>query len=62
MIAIILGTRPEIIERSPIIDTFFEGVDLSEPKYTLDFSSGAKVDQTNRIIIGIEKTVLEELI
>lgn len=84
MIAIILGTRPEIIKMSPIIReceqraldyfilhtgqhysyemdrTFFEQLELPEPKYNLDVGSGTHAEQTSRILTGIEKILLEE--
>jgi UDP-N-acetylglucosamine 2-epimerase (non-hydrolysing) len=84
MIAIILGTRPEIIKMSPIIRVcethgidyfilhtgqhysyemdraFFEELDLPEPKYNLDVGSGTHADQTGRILVGIEKVLMEE--
>ena len=84
MIAIILGTRPEIIKMSPIIRAcegrgvdyfvlhtgqhysyemdraFFEELDLPEPKYNLDAGSGTHADQTGRIMVGIEKILMEE--
>lgn len=84
MIAIILGTRPEIIKMSPIIRecedrsldyfilhtgqhysyemdrTFFEELELPEPKYNLDVGSGTHADQTGRIMSGIEEILVEE--
>jgi len=84
MLAIILGTRPEILKMSPIIRaceaqgveyfilhtgqhysyemdrTFFEELELPEPKYNLDVGSGTHADQTGRIMTGIEKVLMEE--
>jgi len=84
MIAIILGTRPEIIKMSPIIRaceilgedyftlhtgqhysyemdrTFFEDLELPQPKYNLDVGSGTHAEQTGKIMTGIEKILIEE--
>jgi UDP-N-acetylglucosamine 2-epimerase (non-hydrolysing) len=84
LIAIILGTRPEIIKMSPIIRecerqsleyfilhtgqhysyemdrTFFEQLELPEPKYNLDVGSGTHADQTGKIMSGIEKILIKE--
>lgn len=84
MIAIILGTRPEIIKMSPIIRAcealgedyftlhtgqhysyemdraFFEDLKLPQPEYNLDVGSGTHAEQTGRIMMGIEKILLEE--
>jgi UDP-N-acetylglucosamine 2-epimerase (non-hydrolysing) len=84
MIAIVLGTRPEIIKMSPIIRecerrgadyfilhtgqhysyemdrAFFEELELPDPKYNLDVGSGTHADQTGRIMVGIEKVLMEE--
>ncbi|MGV8108417.1 non-hydrolyzing UDP-N-acetylglucosamine 2-epimerase [Methanospirillum sp.] len=84
MLAIVLGTRPEIIKMSPIIRecerrcveyfilhtgqhysyemdrTFFDELELPEPKYNLDVGSGTHAEQTGRIMQGIEKILLEE--
>ncbi len=84
MIAIILGTRPEIIKMSPIIRAcealgedyftlhtgqhysyemdraFFEDLELPQPEYNLDVGSGTHAEQTGKIMIGIEKILLEK--
>jgi len=84
MIAIVLGTRPEIIKMSPIIRecerqnleyfilhtgqhysyemdrTFFEELELPEPKYNLDVGSGTHADQTGRIMTRVEKILMVE--
>ncbi len=84
MIAIVLGTRPEIIKMSPIIReceqqaldyfilhtgqhysyemdrTFFEQLELPEPKYNLDVGSGTHAGQTSKILTGIEKILIDE--
>ena len=89
-IAIVIGTRPEIIKMSPIIRefehqrenrkndldffilhtgqhysynmdrVFFEQLELPQPKYNLDVGSGSHAEQTGRILIEIEKVLLEE--
>ena len=83
-IAIILGTRPEIIKFSPIIrqcirldldffivhtgqhysynmdKIFFEQLGLPEAKHNLDVGSGTHAEQTGKMLIGIEKVLLEE--
>lgn len=84
MIAIVLGTRPEIIKMSPVIReceqkgvdyfilhtgqhysyemdrTFFEELELPEPKYNLDVGSGTHADQTGKIMSGIEQILMDE--
>jgi UDP-N-acetylglucosamine 2-epimerase (non-hydrolysing) len=84
VIAIILGTRPEIIKMSPIIreceriredyiilhtgqhysyemdKTFFDELELPQPKYNLDAGSGSHAEQTGRILTGIEKILINE--
>jgi len=84
MIAIILGTRPEIIKMSPIIrecqrrnldyyiihtgqhysyemdQAFFEDLKLPQPKYNLDVGSGTHADQTGKIMLGIEKILMND--
>ncbi|MBW2664586.1 MAG: UDP-N-acetylglucosamine 2-epimerase [Deltaproteobacteria bacterium] len=84
MIAIILGTRPEIIKMSPIIrecqrrnldyyiihtgqhysyemdQAFFEDLKLPQPKYNLDAGSGTHADQTGKIMLGIEKILMND--
>lgn len=83
-IAIILGTRPEIIKMSPIVRElekrsinffilhsgqhysynmdriFFEQLGLPEPKHNLEAGSGTHGEQTGRMLIGIEKVLMEE--
>lgn len=96
-IAIIMGTRPEIIKMSPIIHIlknnglkndelkndilknmdyfilhtgqhysynmdkiFFEQLDLPAPKYNIDVGSGMHGEQTGKMLIEIEKILLEE--
>ncbi|MFH1790299.1 MAG: UDP-N-acetylglucosamine 2-epimerase (non-hydrolyzing) [bacterium] len=82
--AIILGTRPEIIKMSPIIDEcskqklnyfvihtnqhysenldkyFFSDLNLDHPKYNLGSGSGTHAQETARMMIGIEKILIEE--
>ena len=84
MIAIILGTRPEIIKMSPVIreceikgsdyftlhtgqhysynldKIFFEELELPTAKYNLDVGSGSHAEETGKMLIGIEKILLEE--
>jgi len=84
-IAIILGTRPEIIKFSPIIrecerlnldyfilhtgqhysynmdKVFFRQLQLPNPKYNIDAGSGPHGEQTGKMLIGIEKILLEEM-
>jgi len=83
-IAIILGTRPEIIKMSPVIrecekrdipyfilhtgqhysydmdKIFFEKLELPQPKYNLNVGSGTHAEQTGKIMIGVEKTLMKE--
>ncbi len=90
-IAIIVGTRPEIIKMSPIIRecqkkkqsnnnssfdyfilhtgqhysynmdmVFFKQLNLPDAHYNLDVGSGSHARQTSRILVGIEKILLEE--
>lgn len=83
-IAIILGTRPEIVKFSPIIreckrldldyliihtgqhysynmdKVFLEQLKLSGVKHNLDVGSGTHAEQTGKMLIGIEKLLLEE--
>ena len=83
-IAIILGTRPEIIKMSPVIRecerkncnyfilhtgqhysynmdrVFFEQLELPDAKYNLDVGSGNHGEQTGKMLIGIERILLEE--
>jgi UDP-N-acetylglucosamine 2-epimerase (non-hydrolysing) len=84
MIAIILGTRPEIIKMSPVIREcekrgldyfvlhtgqhysyemdriFFEELELPQPKYNLDVGSGTHAEQTGKIMVGVEKILMQE--
>lgn len=83
-IAIILGTRPEIIKMSPIIrecekkdidyfilhtgqhysyeldKIFFKELELPDAKYNLEVGSGLHGEQTGKMLIGIEKILIEE--
>ena len=92
-IAIVLGTRPEIIKMSPVIRAldkynslitdyrsrityfilhtgqhysynldrvFFEQLELPQPKYNLEVGSGTHAEETGKMLIGIEKVLLEE--
>ena len=83
-IAIILGTRPEIIKMSPIIralerensdffilhtgqhysynmdQVFFEQLKLPQPKYNLKVGSGTHAEETGKMMIGIERVLMEE--
>ena len=83
-IAIILGTRPEIIKMESIIrecenmsldyfilhtgqhysynmdKIFFEQLKLPEARYNLNMGSGNHGEQTGKMIIGIEKILMDE--
>ena len=92
-IAIVLGTRPEIIKMSPVIraldkynslitdhrsrityfilhtgqhysynldKVFFEQLELPQPRYNLEVGSGTHAEETGKMLIGIEKVLLEE--
>ena len=83
-IAIVLGTRPEIIKMSPIIRElqkrdinffilhtgqhysynmdmiFFRQLKLPRPKYNLQVGSGTHAEETGRMLIGIERVLMEE--
>ncbi len=83
-IAIILGTRPEIIKMSPIIrecekrhcdyfiihsnqhytenldEIFFNQLELPQPKYNLNVGSGSHGLQTGKILVELEKVLVEE--
>jgi UDP-N-acetylglucosamine 2-epimerase (non-hydrolysing) len=83
-VAIILGTRPEIIKMSPIIraleqkgmeffilhtgqhysynmdKVFFEQLRLPQPRYNLRVGSGTHAEETGRMMIGVEKVLVEE--
>lgn len=84
MIAVILGTRPEIIKMSPVIrelekkgkdyfilhtgqhysynldEVFFEQLKLPDARYKLDAGSGTHAEQTARILVGVEKVLMED--
>ncbi|MEM1672684.1 MAG: UDP-N-acetylglucosamine 2-epimerase (non-hydrolyzing) [Archaeoglobaceae archaeon] len=84
MIAIILGTRPEIVKMSPVIRQcekncvdyfilhtgqhysyemdriFFEELELPKPKYNLNIGSGSHAEQTAKMLVSIEKVLIEE--
>ena len=83
-VAIILGTRPEIIKMFPVIreletkkidffilhtgqhysynldQVFFEQLELPQPKYNLEAGSSSHAEETGKMLIGIEKALLEE--
>lgn len=83
-VAIIIGTRPEIIKMSPIIKgcheygvnhfvlhtgqhysyemgkIFFDELKLPIAKYNLNIGSGSHAEETGRMLVGIEKVLLEE--
>ncbi len=83
-IAIILGTRPEIIKMSSIIreckirgvdyfilhtgqhysyeldKIFFKELELPDAKYNMEVGSGLHGEQTGKMLIGIEKILIEE--
>jgi len=83
-IAIVLGTRPEIVKMSPIIKelekrktgffilhtgqhysynldkVFFEQLKLPRPKHNLEVSSGSHAEELGKMLIGIERVLLEE--
>ncbi|MBS7612405.1 UDP-N-acetylglucosamine 2-epimerase (non-hydrolyzing) [Candidatus Bathyarchaeota archaeon] len=83
-VAVVLGTRPEIVKMSPIIrelmrrsvdyfilhtgqhysyemdGVFFSQLNLPEPKYNLQVGSGTHAEQTGKMLIGIERVLLEE--
>jgi UDP-N-acetylglucosamine 2-epimerase (non-hydrolysing) len=83
-IAIVLGTRPEIIKMSPVVrvleekgleffilhtgqhysynmdQAFFEQLKLPQPKYNLKVGSGTHAEETGRMMMGIEKVLIEE--
>lgn len=84
VIAVVLGTRPEIIKCSPIIRecqergldfyilhtgqhydfemdaAFFRDLELPEPKYNLGVGSGSHAEQTAKIMLGIEKVLVDD--
>jgi len=83
-VAIVLGTRPEIIKMAPIVrqleekgldffilhtgqhysynldQVFFEQLRLPQPKYNLKVGSGTHAEETGKMMIGIERVLLEE--
>jgi UDP-N-acetylglucosamine 2-epimerase (non-hydrolysing) len=83
-IALILGTRPEIIKMAPLIKiyqenradffllhtgqhysyeldkVFFDQLKLPQPEFNIDVGSGSHAEQTGKMLIGIEKILLEE--
>jgi len=83
-IAVVLGTRPEIIKMAPVIRelekrqasyfilhtgqhysynldrVFFEQLGLPLSKYNLEVGSGSNAEQTGKILIGVEKVLLDE--
>ncbi len=83
-IAIVLGTRPEIIKMAPVIreaarkkldffvlhtgqhysynldGIFFEQLRLPRARYNLEVGSGSHGEETGKMLIGIEKVLLEE--
>lgn len=83
-IAVVLGTRPEIIKMAPVIrelekrgenyfilhtgqhysynldKVFFEQLELPQPRYNLEVGSGSHAEETGKMLIGMEKILLEE--
>lgn len=83
-IAVILGTRPEIIKMAPVIKElarkradyfvlhtgqhysyemdglFFEQLELPSPAYNLEIGSGTHAGTTGRMLIEVEKVLLDE--
>ncbi|MDD5038134.1 MAG: UDP-N-acetylglucosamine 2-epimerase (non-hydrolyzing) [Dehalococcoidales bacterium] len=83
-IAVILGTRPEIIKMSPVVrelerravdffilhtgqhysynldGVFFQQLKLRRAKYNLEAGSGSHAEETGKMLIGIEKVLVEE--
>ena len=83
-IAVVLGTRPEIIKMAPVIRAlekrqasyfilhtgqhysynldrvFFEQLGLPPSKYNLEVGSGSNAEQTGKILVGVEKVLLDE--
>jgi UDP-N-acetylglucosamine 2-epimerase (non-hydrolysing) len=39
---------------------FFEQLELPEPRYNLDVGSGSQAEQTGKILLGVEKTLMKE--
>ena len=82
-IAIILGTRPEIVKMAPVIRelekrqesyfilhtgqhysynldrVFFEQLRLPLARYNLEVGSGSHAEETGKMLVGIEKALLE---
>lgn len=83
-VAVVLGTRPEIIKMSPVIrelerrgvdhfvlhtgqhysysmdKVFFEVLGIRPPKHNLGIGSGTHGEETGRMLIGIERVLMEE--
>jgi len=83
-VAVVLGTRPEIIKMSPIIrelkrrqldffiihtgqhyeyemnGSFFKDLELPKPDFNLGVGSGSHAEQTAKIMVGVEKVLVEE--
>ena len=83
-IAVVLGTRPEIIKMAPVIrelerskvdffilhtgqhysynlsQVFFEQLGLHQPKYDLQVGSGSHAEETGKMLIEIERVLLDE--
>lgn len=84
MIAVIFGTRPEIIKLTPIVRAledskslffiihtnqhysknldaiFLEELGLPQAKYSLEIGSGTHGEMTGKMLIAIEKVLMEE--
>ncbi len=83
-IALIFGTRPEIIKMAPFIHeaasrrfnffiihtgqhysevmdkVFWENLNLPDPKYNLGIGSGSHAEQVGKMMIAVEKVLMEE--
>lgn len=83
-VAIVLGTRPEIIKLAPVIrevegrkieffilhtgqhysdnlnQVFFEQLALPSLKYNLEVGSGSHAEETGKMLVGIEKVLLDK--
>ncbi|MDO8568204.1 MAG: UDP-N-acetylglucosamine 2-epimerase (non-hydrolyzing) [Dehalococcoidales bacterium] len=83
-IAVVLGTRPEIIKMAPVIreaekrhidffilhtgqhysysldGIFFEQLKLPRARYNLEAGSGSHAEETGKMLVGIEKVLLQE--
>ena len=83
-VAIVLGTRPEVIKMAPVVrelarrntdffilhtgqhysynldGVFFEQLELPQPKHNLDVGSGSHAEKTGKMLVGVEKALLEE--